>query len=45
VLRRFVAEIDDESYPPPLVDLKESRRAALDAYATISGDRALGTPS
>ena len=44
-IRRFVAEIDDETYPPPLVDLKESRRAALDAYATISRDRALGTPS
>jgi deoxyribodipyrimidine photo-lyase len=44
-IRRFVPEIDDETYPPPLVDLKESRRAALDAYATISGDRALGTPS
>ncbi|MFB2554311.1 cryptochrome/photolyase family protein [Herbiconiux liangxiaofengii] len=34
-IARYVAEIGTEAYPPPMVDLKESRRAALDAYATI----------
>ena len=43
-IRRFVDDIDAETYPPPLVDLKESRRQALDAYATITKDKALGTP-
>jgi len=43
-IRRFVPDIDAETYPPPLVDLKESRKAALDAYASISKDRALGEP-
>ena len=42
--RRFVPDIDAETYPPPLVDLKQSRAAALDAYASISKDRALGEP-
>ena len=44
-IRRFVKDLDAQTYPPPIVDLKESRRAALDAYATITKDRALGTPS
>jgi deoxyribodipyrimidine photo-lyase len=35
-IAHWVPEVDDaEAYPDPLVDLKESRKAALDAYATI----------
>ena len=34
-IRRYVPEYGTDAYPAPLVDLKESRRAALDAYATI----------
>jgi deoxyribodipyrimidine photo-lyase len=44
-IRRFVTDLDIETYPPPIVDLKQSRAAALDAYASISRDRALGDPS
>jgi deoxyribodipyrimidine photo-lyase len=29
---QWVPEVDDDGYPEPLVDLKESRRHALDAY-------------
>ena len=32
---RYVPELGTDAYPEPMVDLKESRRAALDAYATI----------
>lgn len=34
-VRQWVPEVDDDSYPEPLVDLKASRRAALDAYETM----------
>ncbi|MDY0892105.1 deoxyribodipyrimidine photo-lyase [Frigoribacterium sp. CFBP9030] len=34
-IRQWVPEIDDDDYPEPLVDLKASRRAALDAYETM----------
>jgi deoxyribodipyrimidine photo-lyase len=34
-IRRWVPEVDDADYPEPLVDLKASRRAALDAYETM----------
>jgi deoxyribodipyrimidine photo-lyase len=34
-VRRWVPEFGTEAYPDPMLDLKESRRAALDAYATI----------
>jgi deoxyribodipyrimidine photo-lyase len=34
-LRRWVPELGTDAYPDPMVDLAESRRAALDAYATI----------
>ncbi len=34
-IRRWVPEFGTEAYPAPIVDLAESRRAALDAYATI----------
>ncbi|MCS5722761.1 DNA photolyase family protein [Herbiconiux sp. CPCC 203407] len=32
---RYVPELGTEAYPAPMVDLKASRAAALDAYATI----------
>ena len=31
-VREWVPEVDDDAYPEPIVDLKESRREALDAY-------------
>jgi deoxyribodipyrimidine photo-lyase len=34
-ITRYVPEVGTGAYPEPMVDLKESRRAALDAYATI----------
>jgi len=34
-VRRWVPEVDDDSYPEPMVDLKASRRAALDAYESM----------
>lgn len=34
-VRRWVPELDTGAYPPPMVDLAESRREALDAYATL----------
>ncbi|MCS5495730.1 DNA photolyase family protein [Cnuibacter physcomitrellae] len=34
-VRRWVPERGTDDYPAPIVDLAESRRAALDAYATI----------
>jgi deoxyribodipyrimidine photo-lyase len=34
-VRRWVPEVDDDSYPEPMVDLKASRRAALDAYEAM----------
>ncbi|NIJ04375.1 FAD-binding domain-containing protein [Frigoribacterium faeni] len=34
-VREWVPEVDDESYPEPMVDLKQSRREALDAYETM----------
>jgi deoxyribodipyrimidine photo-lyase len=34
-VQRYVPEVATDAYPEPMVDLKESRRAALDAYATI----------
>nr|WP_218870271.1 deoxyribodipyrimidine photo-lyase [Herbiconiux flava] len=34
-VNRYVPEAGTPAYPEPMVDLKESRRAALDAYATI----------
>lgn len=34
-IARYVPEIGTDAYPEPMVDLKESRKAALDAYATI----------
>jgi deoxyribodipyrimidine photo-lyase len=34
-IARYVPEIGTDAYPAPMVDLKESRKAALDAYATI----------
>ncbi|GAB3941048.1 deoxyribodipyrimidine photo-lyase [Corynebacterium tapiri] len=32
-ISRWIKEIDSEDYPDPMVDLRESRQAALDAYA------------
>ncbi len=32
---RYVPEVGTDDYPEPMVDLRESRQAALDAYATI----------
>lgn len=34
-IAQYVPERDSDAYPEPMVDLKESRQAALDAYATI----------
>ncbi|WP_423919152.1 cryptochrome/photolyase family protein [Frigoribacterium sp. 2-23] len=34
-IRQWVPEIDDDSYPEPIVDLKASRRHALDAYEAM----------
>ncbi|MCS5717877.1 DNA photolyase family protein [Herbiconiux sp. CPCC 205763] len=34
-VERYVPEVGTDAYPAPMVDLAESRRAALDAYATI----------
>jgi deoxyribodipyrimidine photo-lyase len=34
-VRAWVPEIDTDDYPEPMVDLKESRRRALDAYETM----------
>ncbi|GAA2245240.1 DNA photolyase family protein [Herbiconiux moechotypicola] len=34
-VKRWVPEFGTADYPEPMVDLKESRRAALDAYASI----------
>ena len=34
-IRRWIPEIGTDDYPEPMVDLKESRRHALDAYATM----------
>ncbi|MFB2586428.1 cryptochrome/photolyase family protein [Herbiconiux liukaitaii] len=34
-IAQYVPEVGTPEYPEPMVDLKESRRAALDAYATI----------
>ncbi|ARC57640.1 Deoxyribodipyrimidine photo-lyase [Frondihabitans sp. 762G35] len=34
-IRRWVPEIDTDDYPEPIVDLKASRRRALDAYETM----------
>ncbi len=34
-IQRYVPEAGTDAYPEPMVDLAESRRAALDAYATI----------
>lgn len=34
-IARWVPEVDGDDYPEPLVDLKESRRRALDAYDTM----------
>ena len=34
-IERYVPEVSTGEYPEPMVDLKESRKAALDAYATI----------
>lgn len=34
-VQRYVPEVGTDAYPEPMVDLAESRRAALDAYATI----------
>ena len=31
-VREWVPEVDDDGYPEPMVDLKQSRREALDAY-------------
>ena len=31
-VREWVPEVDDDAYPEPMVDLKQSRREALDAY-------------
>ncbi|MDO4760300.1 MAG: deoxyribodipyrimidine photo-lyase [Corynebacterium sp.] len=33
--KEFIEEFSTPSYPPPLVDLKESRRCALDAYRSL----------
>jgi deoxyribodipyrimidine photo-lyase len=34
-IRQWVPEIDTDDYPEPIVDLKESRQHALDAYAAM----------
>jgi deoxyribodipyrimidine photo-lyase len=34
-VREWVPEVDDDAYPEPMVDLKQSRRDALDAYETM----------
>ena len=34
-IRRWVPEYGTPSYPDPIVDLKESRQTALDAYSAI----------
>ena len=34
-IRQWVSEIDTDDYPEPIVDLKESRRRALDHYDTM----------
>lgn len=38
-VRRWVPEWGTEAYPDPIVDLKESRRAALAAYDTVKAAR------
>lgn len=38
-IRRWVPEVDSSAYPQPMVDLRESRQAALDAYALTRGAR------
>jgi len=34
-VKEWVPEVDDDGYPEPIVDLKESRRRALDAYEAM----------
>jgi deoxyribodipyrimidine photo-lyase len=34
-VREWVSEVDGDDYPEPMVDLKQSRREALDAYETM----------
>jgi deoxyribodipyrimidine photo-lyase len=34
-VREWVPEVDGDDYPEPMVDLKQSRREALDAYETM----------
>ncbi|WP_368497525.1 deoxyribodipyrimidine photo-lyase [Herbiconiux sp. A18JL235] len=34
-LKRWLPELGTDDYPEPMLDLKESRKAALEAYATI----------
>ncbi|MET0161921.1 MAG: deoxyribodipyrimidine photo-lyase [Microbacteriaceae bacterium] len=34
-LRQWIPELDTDEYPEPMVDLKESRQAALDAYEMV----------
>ena len=38
-VRRWVPEWDTDAYPEPIVDLKESRQAALAAYETVKASR------
>lgn len=38
-VRRWVPEWDTEEYPEPIVDLKESRQAALAAYDVVKASR------
>lgn len=38
-VRRWVPEVDTDAYPEPIVDLGESREAALAAYAVVRGAR------
>ena len=41
-VRRWVPEVDTDEYPEPVVDLGESREAALAAYRVVRGARAEG---
>ncbi|MBA8815208.1 deoxyribodipyrimidine photo-lyase [Microbacterium halimionae] len=38
-VRSWVPELDDASYPDPIVDLAETRRRALDAYESVKRAR------
>ena len=38
-VRRWVPEVDTDDYPQPIVDLKATRAAALDAYEQVKAAR------